>query len=283
MGTWIRASGVTGFEASNANRHSFATPTKRQCRTLALRCFWLILFLHFNGKLAYAEFDPVAKQTLRVGTFSYSRNLESMLVAERVVREALSHHGYKMQIEYYPGKRLMAQLNNGELDGDLIRAANLGYGFQNIVRVEEPLIRTCGLVFGLQERREVSIDDTTRSVKLGIVDGVPDALEKVVRRYRHVELVFFKNLRQGVDMLEHHRVEFIAIPDAQEDKLRGRVQKPVDLVGGVLLEPGYFHLHTRYRALATDLASTVRQVKTLHNIHNCSQDLLDRKLAESGH
>lgn len=218
-------------------------------------------------------------QTLRIGTFNFTRDIEGMSTVEQLLRDALLEHGYQMKVEYYPGKRLMAQLNSGLIDGDLYRAADLSRGFENVIRVNEPLIQSCGLIYGLRERGDVKINDASKNIRVGIYGGVPDALAKVLGQFPNVEFVFFKKLYQGVGLLELHRIEFITVANGQEEEFMSLLGKPVSLAGGIVLEPAYFHLHKRHTALAKELAETMHRLKSVHSIVHCTQDTLDLRLA----
>lgn len=237
-------------------------------RYLSVLCFLLI------PALGHSE----QGKSLRLGTFDFIQYVEGLKAVEDMVREALIVHGYDMSLEYYPGKRLMAQLNGGMLDGDLYRSVNLSRGFENVVRVEEPILVSCGLLFRLQNVE--SISGKASAVRFGIYDGVPEAISLSRKMFPQSELVFFKKLTQGVDLLEHGRIDILAIPSGQESEFNRLIRKPVVLSGGMALSPSYMHLHARHRQLALDLAPTLKLLKSQTDINLCDADALNRRLSK---
>jgi ABC-type amino acid transport substrate-binding protein len=214
---------------------------------------------------------------LRIGTFDFARDHSGIDTAKRLISEALLEHGYQMRIEYFPGKRLMAQLNSGFLDGDLLRSANLSRGFSNIVRVEESILQPCGLFFRLEPQQSEGSD---RPRRVGIYDGVPEAMAQVSRRYPEAKLVLFKKLQQGVNMLEHRRIDLITVPFGYEKSFHKLLHVPVILTEGILFSPAYLHLHRRHHQLALDLVPTLSALKQKAAFGSCTSKALKQRLAD---
>jgi len=221
------------------------------------------------------------QKILSLGTFEFNRNLNEMPRGEELVRKSLAAHGYAMQLEYFPGKRLMVQLNSGRLDGDLYRAVNLSRAFDNVVRVEEPLLKSCGFVFRLSSRPDVDIHNRNNTLNIGVYDGAPAASNELLRRYPHLKLIFIKKMQQGVDMLSHQRIEFLALPHTQEALLSQLLQEPTDVVDVIELPSIYLHLHSRHRQLAQDLVPTLKRFKKELRTETCNLELLQQRLIDT--
>lgn len=220
---------------------------------------------------------PVTLIPFHMGTFSFVEGLDAIGPTIDLLDRALELHGFDMQMDYFPGKRLMAQLNNGLVDGDLYRSANLSRGFENVVRVDEPLGQVCSLFFSLHERAD--IDPQELGARIGIYSGIPAVEASVRRRWPSIELVFFKHLSQGAQMLLHHRIELVAVHTGQEEALKHLVDKPVVLDSGIVIAPGYTHLHRRHASLAKELAVTIHNLKRQASLLACNQDYLNQRLA----
>lgn len=226
---------------------------------------------------AFAQEPP---KTLQIGTLDFVSHTEGIAAVETMIREAFSLHGYTMDLGYYPGKRIIAQLNNGLLDGDLFRTINLARGFENVVRVDEPLINSCGLFLKISGR-SVDLTNLDHATRMGLHHGAPGALYLLRTKYPHVEFTFFKKLGQGVEMLEHDRIDLLVILSGQEPYVKRVQRKSLDLVGGIVLSPFYLHLHSRHRQLALDLAPTLHRLKQDVKMTICDQDILTQRLAKN--
>ncbi|MGH1372387.1 MAG: hypothetical protein ACRBBW_10150 [Cellvibrionaceae bacterium] len=226
---------------------------------------------------AHSQVSPPTEQSLkmlRFGAHDFAVMADGLEETKALVRQALRVHGYDMQLEFYPGKRLIAQLNNGRLDGDLFRAVNLSRGFENIVRIEEPLGQACLLFYQLGERSS-DFSDATLSIGFGIAHGAPAIQALLTSNYPNSTLEYFKKLSNGVDMLEHDRIDVLVITSEEYVKMHRLSRKKIVLTGGEPLGPMYIHLNAKHRQLALDLAPLFKRLKDGANLTLCDQDTLN--------
>jgi len=245
-----------------------------------LCCLWLSVLACVAPALAEQEvLEPrLLEQRLAekagkefvVGTFSFVKEIAGPNRVALLVERALSEYGYKMRLEYMPGKRLMAQLNTGAIDADLIRAIDLSRGFENIVRVEEPINRVCGLIYRLAERSQLALNDAESPSKLGVYAGAPGVASTLLRKFLLVELVSFKSLEQGIKMLLHERIDFLVIPDVQAPALISGTEKPLSLASVFKFGDSYMHVHKRHDELAVRLAASIKLLKRRLPISSCT-------------
>jgi len=207
-----------------------------------------------------------------VGTFSFVKDIKGPNRVALLVGRALSEYGYQMRLEYMPGKRLMAQLNTGAIDADLVRAIDLSRGFENIVRVEEPISRVCGLIYRLKERDQLALSDAESPASLGVYAGAPGVASTLLRKFPSVELVSFKTLAQGVKMLMHERIDFLVIPDVQAPALITGTDKPLSLASVFKLGDSYLHVHKRHDELAVRLAASIKLLKRRFPLPGCAPE-----------
>ncbi len=215
---------------------------------------------------------------LKFGAHDFASALSSMEDTKILVRQALRLHGYDIELGFYPGKRLITELNGGRLDGDLFRTVNLSRGFDNIVRIEEPLTNHCALFYQL-EGRPIDLSNPTLSARFGMGHGTPAIQTSVASAYPRAGLEFFKKLSHGIDMLEHERIDLLVVISGQEPLMHRMSRKKVVLAGGAPLSPIYIHLHARHRQLALDLAPTLKRLKAHSKLTICDQEILDRRLS----
>lgn len=212
---------------------------------------------------------------ITIGTYEMFRHSKNLHKIAAMVEQALKDNGYQMQLSFYPGKRLIAQLNNGIIDGDLYRSAAFGKKFDAIVRVEEPLIQSCALFFRLKDHANQGLEKHNR---LGLYAGAPGPTEKVLERWPKAKAVFFSTLKQGTALLQNQRIEALAVPHMQEQEFLKIAIRPVVLVDAFAIEPSYLYLHARHRALADNLAITLRKLKKHTVLPECDHVSLRQAL-----
>jgi len=235
------------------------------------RCLSVLCSLWLSA-LVFAEpaFAEKKGREFVVGTFSFVKEIKGPNRVALLVERALSEYGYQMRLEYMPGKRLMAQLNTGVIDADLIRAIDLSRGFENIVRVEEPINRVCGLIYRLEERDQLALSDAESPVSVGVYSGAPGVASTLLRMFPPVELVYFKSLAQGIKMLMHERIDFLVIPDVQAPALITGTDKPLRLASVFKFGDSYMHVHRRHDELAVRLAASIKLLKRRFPLPSCA-------------
>lgn len=217
------------------------------------RLLWLLLLA--SPGLLSEEF-----RLIRVGVLGAVAQPETTYAA-RLVGDALSQLGYRMELIPLPGKRLMSQLNRGQIDGDLIRTVDLSRGFDKVVRVPEPIGSLCGNVYRLLERPDVNIKQSTHKTTLAIYNGAPGTSSFFLRHWPAVMHAPFGFLPQGVKMLTHERVDLIAVLDLDRDYLNSLTDRPLQPYARFHLEATYFHVNAKYLELVEPLAKAIAVLK----------------------
>lgn len=199
-------------------------------------------------------------EPFRVGVLSAIHRPEQTYAAQ-LIEMALARHGYQLELTSVPGKRLMSQLNRGEVDGDLIRSVDLSRGFDSVVRVPESIGSTCGSVYRLQVREDFDVEQAMHNVSIAAYHGAPGASSFFLRQWPAATLEFFGSLPQGLKMLTHERVDLIAIHDLDERYLEALSERPIQRYARFNLEANYFHLNHKHKALVKPLTETLRVLK----------------------
>ena len=206
----------------------------------------------------------------RVGVLSGIHHAEHTYAAQLLDR-SLSLHGYQMELISLPGKRLMSQLNRGEVDGDLLRSVDLSRGFESIIRVDEPMGSSCVSVYRLQERSDIIHGTEGQTPILAVYHGAPGASGFFSRYWPDTQLVHFSRLTQGVKMLTHERIDLIAIHDIDRHYLDALSDRPIQRYALVNLALDYFHINARHADLAEPLAATIKRLKQTLSPPKCQQ------------
>lgn len=220
---------------------------------------WLLLLLGFA--LSVAADEPPSHSSLKpfvMGGVSYLQyHPESY--PHRLVRDALQLHGYRMEMRYFPGKRLLSELNRGNVDGDLLRTVDLSQQLADVVRVEWPISGSCAWVYGLEQ---ASLNPANQSrPKLGLYRGTPGGHKMAAAVMPDAQVIQFNSLTQAAKMLENQRVDLIGLVTWQIKPFTQLMQRPVAAYGQFVLPPNYVHLHRRHGDLAKSLVETLRQLQ----------------------
>ena len=208
-----------------------------------------------------------------VGTFRFSQDDLSISYAERIIGAALVEHGYRLEVQYFPGRRLLAQLNTGAIDGDLSHIFDLSKTFANIIRVDAPLRRSCALVYRLQGRQPLPAAHRLDRVKIGIYSGAPKGAALIQQRWPNAELVTFENIKQGIYMLMGERIDLLAMAASQRAALGQIPHQPIALQDAFYLPYNHMHVHRRHAELALKLADSIRRLKRQRPEVDCLQGL----------
>ncbi len=230
---------------------------------------WLIVMamLGQSVSLCAQELTP-----FRVGVLSGIHHAEHTYAAQLLER-SLSLHGYQMELISVPGKRLMSQLNRGEVDGDLLRSVDLSRGFEAIIRVNEPVGSSCLSVYRLRERADIIHGTEGQSPVLAVYHGAPGAYGFFSRYWPDVQLVHFSKLEQGVKMLTHERIDLIAVHDLDRHYIEALSDRPLQRYARVNLALDYVHINARYADLAQPLAATLKRLKQTFSPPQCQQGI----------
>jgi hypothetical protein len=211
--------------------------------------------------------DPIVLGTARSDDNYVGRLLN------RIFTEAFRRLDVPLEIRVFPTSRLSVMAENGEIDGELVRARAYGDAYPNLVRVEAPVV---DIVFALWAARpDVQLTRLADLPGSGLsanyargVLGCENALKPLLPPER---LAIANNTEQALAMLLEQRVDlhcnldFTVLPLAAGAAFRDRLKlhKVLELGEPTALYP---YLHRRHAALAPRLAATLRQMREAGDI-----------------
>lgn len=230
-----------------------------------MRSCWAVFFtlslpLVFIAN-AHADLDDRVLQPFVVGTFAFAKGVKQQVYVPQLVMQALAQQGYRMDLQYFPGRRLIAQLNTGVIDADLGRSLNMALVFENVVRVEEPLLRPCALLYRLQSHAPVDVKALGESIQIGALSGAPEGRSLLLERWPRAELVPFESFKQVAAMLMAGRIDLVALPGIMMSRFMAQMDRPLALQDSFYLQPVYMHVHKRHHELALRLAASITLLK----------------------
>jgi len=233
-----------------------------------MRLSYLGLLLLFSSTVSATNDDVI--QPFIAGSFSFLRVSDQHSYSRSLMTKALAEHGYQLQVNYYPGRRLMAQLNSGVIDGDMGRAFNMSQSFDNIVRVEEPLQHHCARLYQLKSRLMLEPSGDNQPIRVGVYGGAPGGTAALLARWPNARVVAYDNLKQGALMLSNERIDLLAIGTMQAPLLQQYSERPLAVVDTFALPPTYMHVHKNHKQLAVDLADSIKQLKLVYPPPTCN-------------
>lgn len=206
------------------------------------------------GIILYLMTTAVHAATLKpfvVGAVNYV-NPDAHSYERWLLAEALLLHGYEIEVRYFPGKRLMVELNNGNLDADMSRTLDLSRGFSQIVQVEAPLIQACAWIYQLSQGPTPS-----GGGRFGLFRGAPGGHALAAQIMPDVELVFFSSLNQAAKMLAGERIDYIGLVSWQVEPFEALMTRPIKPYLQLVLPFSFAHFHRRHAKLAQEIRATI--------------------------
>jgi polar amino acid transport system substrate-binding protein len=186
----------------------------------------------------------------------------------RTFAEAFRRLDVPLQIVRYPLQRLSVMLQQGSIDGEMLRARGYAAAHPTLVRVEEPVFDVGFALYVANPAHNLKrLDELASTTMNGIYRrGVlfcEGALKAAMPPDRLADIT---DTPQGLQMLLAGRADFLCDVDAavlnalysSEFKGVTTIRKMLD-VGTAM--PLYSYLHPKHAALAPRLAATFRQMK----------------------
>ncbi|MCH1929502.1 hypothetical protein L9G16_04855 [Shewanella sp. A25] len=185
---------------------------------------------------------------------------------ELLYTEAFARLGYQFSYQVVPAMRASLLADSGKVDGEPARVFAYGMKFQNLVRVEEPILETKLLAFA-------------RNPEIKLVDW--DSLKQFPYRVEYNRGIFFAEQKLE-SLLPAERLTTSSSPvNSFRKLLHDRIDIYIDtaVIGFPLLQKAEFehskihsvvdletlisfaYLHKRHRLLAPKLSETLKQMK----------------------
>lgn len=222
---------------------------------------WVCLSL-CTGALA----QPTPEKTLTFTTVNFyqHQNLDQLEGVQHL-RTALANLGYQLKIQSAPPERSLRMVDEGVVDGELLRLRDMTPYFDNLVLIKTPL-QTSAMV--LATSKAAALGGNTwanfHAQRFITVKGI-FLSELLPRRFHKLPNVEVESYPQALKMLQAGRADLILLPEAYFpviEQMPG-VAWPENftILKPVLFEmTGFVHLHKRHTALATVLEQELKRV-----------------------
>jgi polar amino acid transport system substrate-binding protein len=235
------------------------------------RKYFKIVFLIFFIGIAHNCFlkpviaTPVEKKIFLVGSNSTKQSFHGKYV-ELLYTEVFKRMGYQLTYEGYPAKRASHMSDSGEADGEIHRVFDYGEAHSNLIRVEEAHNSIFFVAYGTDLNIQI---DGWQSLKntdfmIGYRRGVKKCESELPRVTQDHQLMKAATARQGLDQIFRGRTKiFIGIKRNIEEAVKSDTVKYQNFHQTGMMEETTVHLflNKRMKALAPEIAATLRQLK----------------------
>jgi len=176
---------------------------------------------------------------------------------------ALKREGYRPQIHWLPGRRILSQVNNGLLDGDLLRAeAVVKANFPNLVQVPTRFGRACYAGYGYAPRDSNKIIRKDMPLQIGNLEGLLHVKEEAQKHFSNSSFSVISDTKTALKLLAAGRLDLMLLPPQPISRFELIfATKLVRLTAHEIQFDAYMYLNPRHRELAEKLAVSLEATK----------------------
>lgn len=213
-----------------------------------------------------------AQQVLQVGR----TDLESPIsdIVGRVMNEALRRRGLTAQYNPMPLPRSLALANDGSLDADLLRIADVAKQFPNLVMVPTSV----GVVYVTLYARDAKLLTLPRAEIAKLRIGLPRGIIILVKSSVGMNVTDTQTVFKAFDMLRNDRFDIAMLPhiDAELEMVRHSVTGIALRPSYWSAEPVYFYLNKKHQALVPVIDSALQEMQKEGLINKYYEDGLHK-------
>jgi polar amino acid transport system substrate-binding protein len=217
-----------------------------------------ILFLVAMFTITPIQAEPV----VTIGTFLRDplSNSQHTGMMDQLTIETLSRIGLQAKIVPLPAQRSLTLANAGDIDGDILRVANMERKYPNLIPVKEKMMTFDFVAFTRNrsyqlsnwrslKRYRVALIKGWKILEVMTVDGV--RIKKVLN-----EKELFKLLAKNkVDLVLYERYEGLALAKEMGMDDIHVIEPPLTS------RPMYLYLHKKHASYATKAAKALKEMK----------------------
>lgn len=233
--------------------------------TMRLAAAVLILIPALIAPLGVAE--PQAP-VFRVGTISMA-SPQAQLLTEQWLAVVFEGLPFTPELELFPGRRLMIELNLGLIDADLGRRVDLSRGFSNVIRLNEPFIRVCTVMMSLADAGGDPQVLQNKNILIATFGGTPATQSELINNWPLATIVEFKTMEQAVNLLLHRRVDFVGIPHTHVKTIQQLSALPLNVYKVYPPRGANMHINSKHAALIPQLEAGMRRAAPIVDSLNC--------------
>lgn len=219
-----------------------------------LICFLITLFIT----------TPIhAKPVITLGSFLRPplSNSQHTGMMDQLVKETLRRINLEVRLINLPAQRSLNLANSGEIDGDILRVANMNLKYPNLVPVPEKMMTFEFVVFTRKKRLLSFGWNSLKRYRIGLIKGwkileVMTAADSMTTRRVLNEQVLFELLaKDQVDVALYERYEGLSLAKEMGITDIHVIDQPL------ASRPMYLYLHKKHAAHAPKAAKALKEMK----------------------
>lgn len=213
------------------------------------------LLVALIGLLALAPAQ--AQQLLQVGRTDLDSTLND--IVERVMNEALQRRGLGAQFNRMPLQRSIALANDGALDADILRIADVARQYPNLISVPTPVAMVNVALYSRDAKKVNLPRAEIAKLNIGLLRGILVLVKNSVGMSVTDTQTNFK----AFDMLQHDRFDIAMMVhiDAELEMARSNFTGLARRANYWASEPVYFQLNKKHQALVPVIDSALQEMQ----------------------
>lgn len=238
-----------------------------------------LLLLLLMIKTSFLAGQPLA-ETLQIGA---PEGHYMLPLGESLIQALYQPLNIKTELIPLPPLRSLSMVNSGELDAEMVRIAEVGQRYPDLIRLPTPLL-TLQLEI-VSATPNMTLDNLKQARKGRIVIQLNSM--KSQQLIGNLEPVVVHSIEQQLKLLASGKVDFALIDSIQGLDLTtgySTAERPL-FQTTVLQEPGYHFLNKKHQALLLALDQSAQDLKVSGRIDELlqqfRQQILQRELAVS--
>jgi len=202
--------------------------------------------------------DP--PNTLKLGFYlSFKKTFDSSPYA-LWLETALADVGYKAQIHWLPGRRILSQVSSGALDGDLARSQDVvDASFPHLIRVPTLYGRACYAGYRFEPLLKQLPESQLGTLQIGVFEGLLNVQRLAQEHWPNAQLSTVNDPLKALKMLASGRLNYLLLPPqtkAQLERISGKTL--IQSTPHVIQFDTYIFLNPRHASLAPRLAEALQ-------------------------
>ena len=180
-------------------------------------------------------------------------------ISKAIIEKTYASAGLQPVFVDYPGKRAVVSANNGVTDGELIRSWRAGLLYENLVRVEIPVVTDEMAAYSIDVKGPIASPEALMGFTIGFRRGstIPTKITEDMTRIQ------FDSLEQDIKLLESKRIDimlYFRIPATVAIRKNYSQSKIRKFSESFIEVPLYHYLHKRNRHLAPKIQKALRRL-----------------------
>ena len=169
----------------------------------------LILTLVIRPSAAQEPESASSLKTLKFGFYSGFQPTFKNSLYRVWLRDALAEVGYRAEMHWLPGRRILKQVSMGDLDGDLLRSQEVVEAhFPELIQVPILFGRACYAGYRLKPLSGAGFKPN----QIGVFEGVLQVHKLARAQWQNSQLVVVNDPKSAFKMLTAERLDMILPP-----------------------------------------------------------------------